>query len=246
MGCYRSRNKALILAAGLGTRLAPITNHKPKSLVAVNGKPILLKQIENLILNGIADITVVSGYKADVLEREVHKQYPEVKILESADYAVTNNMYSAYVGMKSMFPDGIIKPFYMMNADVFYDASVIAALEKEPYNNLIAVDVGRYMEESMKVVEKDGRLVEISKQITQENALGCSIDVYKFGADGGRAFFDRCVEYIEKKKELKKWSEAALNDALGDVVFRTCPLDGRWLEIDNHEDLAAAEALFAE
>lgn len=246
MEFYVSNNKALILAAGLGTRLAPITNDCPKSLVPVNGKPILIRQIENLKANGIDDITIVSGYKADALEAAVHEKYPEIKIVESVDYATTNNMYSAYLGIKAMFTDGIIRPFYMMNADVFYDASVITALENDARSNLIVVDMGRYIEESMKVVEKDGRIIAISKQITPEDALGCSIDVYKFGADGGKAFFDRCVEYIDEKKELKKWSEVALNDALADVVFQACPLDGRWLEIDNHEDLAAAEALFAE
>ena len=63
--------KALILAAGLGTRLAPITDDRPKSLVPVNGKPILFKQIENLLKNGITDITVVSGYKGDMLKKTV-------------------------------------------------------------------------------------------------------------------------------------------------------------------------------
>lgn len=64
--------KALILAAGLGTRLAPITNDIPKSLVPVNGKPIILKQIDNLHKNGITDITIVSGYKANILEEKIH------------------------------------------------------------------------------------------------------------------------------------------------------------------------------
>lgn len=240
------KKKALILAAGLGTRLAPITNDRPKSLVPVNGKPILLKQIENLKANDIEDITVVSGYKADFLEKAVHEKYPEIKIVESVDFATTNNMYSAYIGIKSMFPDGIIAPFYMMNADVFYDTSVITALENDFRQNLIVVDIGRYIEESMKVVEKDGRIVTISKQVMPEDALGCSIDVYKFGADGGKAFYDCCVDYIEEKKELKKWSEVALNDALVKVKFCACSLVGRWLEIDNHEDLSAAETLFAE
>ena len=50
--------------------------------------------------------------------------------------------------------------------------------------------------------------------------------------------------YIEIKKERKLWSEVALNDAFADAVFVACPLNGRWFEIDNHEDLIAAEALF--
>ena len=238
--------KALILAAGLGTRLSPLTNDRPKSLVAVNGKPILFKQIENLNENRITDITIVSGYKAEVLEKAVHNRYPDIKIVKSVDYATTNNMYSAYLGIQSMFPDKAVKPFFMMNADVFYDSSVIKGLVSCDASDASVVDIGGYIEESIKVVEKDGRLIEISKQIAPEAALGCSIDVYKFSSKGGLAFYNRCTEYIEVKKELKMWSEVALNEALNDVVFKACPLNGRWIEIDNHEDLTEAEKLFAE
>ena len=138
--------KALILAAGLGTRLAPITDRVPKSLVPVNGKPILMKQIENLYQNEITDITIVSGYKAAVLEHVVHEKYPEIHIIESVDYATTNNMYSAYLAIRSMFPDGDISGFYMMNADVFFDASVITSLRDDPATDAIVVDIGRYIE----------------------------------------------------------------------------------------------------
>lgn len=233
--------KALILAAGFGSRLAPITDNLPKSLVPVNGTPILFKQIENLLKNDIIDITIVSGYKADVLEREVHKRYPNVKIVESVDYATTNNMYSAYLGIKEVGTDG----FLMMNADVFFDCSVIAGLLYWKSENAIVVDVGSYNEESMKVIQEDNRITTISKKVDRANALGNSIDVYKFGPDGAKAFFKKCAEYIEEKKELKKWSEVALNDILNEVTFEACPLIGRWFEIDNHDDLAAAEKLFA-
>lgn len=234
--------KALILAAGFGSRLAPITNICPKSLVPVNGKPILFKQIENLLENGIADITIVSGYKGEILENTVYKKYPDIKIIHSADYAATNNMYSAYLAREAM--DG--SNFLMMNADVFFDASVITALLQCAYPDAVVVDIGTYLEESMKVIEKAGRLVEISKAIPADAALGTSIDVYKFSKEGGAAFLAKCADYIECKKELKKWSEVALNDILGDIVFQACPLRGRWFEIDNHDDLAAAERLFAD
>lgn len=234
--------KALILAAGLGTRLAPITNDRPKSLVSVNGKPILMKQIENLHENGIIDITIVSGYKADILEKSVHEVYPEIKIIESIDYATTNNMYSAYIARDAIGNN----EFLMMNADVYYDSSVIKALLENKAENAIVTDIGTYIEESMKVVEVEGRLTKISKTIAREEALGTSIDVYKFSQEGGKAFFSKCEEYIEGRKELKMWSEVALNDILPEIVFKACPLVGRWVEIDNHDDLAAAEKLFAE
>lgn len=150
-------------------------------------------------------------------------------------------MYSAYIARKEFYN----QEFLMMNADVFFDASVIHALLENKTSNAIVTDIGTYLEESMKVVEKDGHLVEISKAVSEKDMLGVSIDVYKFSKEGGKAFFDKCAEYIEEKKELKMWSEVALNDILLDVKFQACPLVGRWLEIDNHDDLAAAEQLFA-
>ena len=232
--------KALILAAGFGSRLAPLTDNCPKSLVEVNGKSILFKQIENLHENGITDITIVSGYKAEILESRVKEQYPDINIICSVDYATTNNMYSAYIAREKLEGES----FLMMNADVFYDSSVIKALLDFNYGNAIVTDIGTYYEESMKVIEKKGRITNISKQISKEDALGASIDVYKFSPEGGKAFFDKCKEYIEDKKEVKLWSEVALNDALKEVEFRACPLVGRWVEIDNHDDLANAEKLF--
>lgn len=233
---------ALILAAGLGSRLAPITDNCPKSLVMVNGKPILVKQIENLIENGITDITIISGYKAEILQERIHSQFPKVQIINNVDYASTNNMYSAYLAREVM--DG--QDFIMMNADVFYDSSVIEKLLAFDADNAIVTDIGTYIEESMKVIEVNNRLLKISKTITSDEALGVSIDVYKFSTEAGSAFFKKCAEYIEDKKELNMWSEIALNDILPKVEFRACPLVGRWFEIDNHEDLMAAEKLFAE
>ncbi len=234
--------KALILAAGFGSRLAPITNDIPKSLVEVNGKSILFKQIDNLHENGITDITIISGYKADVLESRVREKYHDINIICSEDYQNTNNMYSAYLARNELKGSD----FLMMNADVYYDSSVISELLRFDYPNAIVTDIGTYYEESMKVIEENGRLIEISKKITEADALGSSIDVYKFSAAGGKAFFDKCAEYIEKRKELKLWSEVALNDVLKEVEFRACPLVGRWVEIDNHDDLKLAIETFSE
>ncbi len=235
--------KALILAAGLGTRLAPITDEHPKCMTeVVNGITIIQKQMNNLLENGISDITVISGYKSNLLEEYLRKIYADVKIIESIDYASTNNMYSAFLGRKNVEGDS----FLMMNADVFYDSCVLQNLLNFESQDAIVVDMGRYIEESMKVVEKDGKLVAIAKTITQEDALGSSIDVYKFSVEGGKAFFAKCNEYINQKKELKKWSEVALNDILKECDFHACPLVGRWYEIDNHEDLAAAKKMFAD
>lgn len=233
--------KALILAAGRGTRLAPLTESLPKALVPVDGKPILLKQLENLYDNDITDITVVAGYRANMVQAAVHDQFRDVNIIENHDYAETNNMYSALLAREAVEGDD----FLLMNADVFMDSAVIESLLTFHGANAIVTDIGFYLEESMKVVEADGRIIRISKEIPEDEALGASIDVYKFSAAAGTAFFDRCAEYVEKG-EKKLWSEVALNDILSEMSFEACPLNGRWYEIDDMEDLTAAERIFAE
>ena len=234
--------KALILAAGLGSRLAPITDTCPKSLVPINGKPILGKQIDNLYENGIYDITIIAGYKADILTTYISEKFgAQINIIENKEYASTNNMYSAYLALEHFYGH----PFLMMNADVFFDSSILKTLLSFNAQNAVVVEYGRYLEESMKVSAQDGRLCRIAKTIPPSEALGTSIDVYKFFEDGSQAFFNKCAEYIDIKHDVKLWSEVAINDIFEEVEFEACPLNGRWFEIDTLDDLAEAEKIFA-
>lgn len=235
------RVKALILAAGMGTRLKPITDFKPKCMVEINGKPIIYKQIDNLAKNGIKDITVIAGYKSEMLKNALKQQYPFVKVVINDRYATTNNMYSAYLA-KEYYSQS---EFLLMNADVFYDESVISELASRRYKNSIVVEKGVYNVESMKVRFNNGHISEISKKIPKEKAYGVSIDVYKFSAQGSKVFFEKVIEYIELRKELNHWTEVALNEILSEVTFIPCPLKGRWMEIDNYDDLKKAECIFS-
>lgn len=232
--------KALILAAGFGSRLVPITNYKPKSLVKVNGTPIIFKQIENLEENGIHDITIITGYLSSVINEVLRKNYPEVRIITNKDYAKTNNMYSAYLAGEIFKSD-----LLMMNADVFFDSCIISSLLNCSFPNAIAVDKARYLKESMKISFDGIRIKKISKEISPVEAYGTSIDVYKFSRESAIKFFEKCRYYIEEKNELNLWSEVALDSILSKEVFLPCDITGRWVEIDNHEDLKIAQRLFA-
>ena len=233
--------KALILAAGMGTRLGPLTDKIPKCLVPVNGVPIIARQIENLVDNGIREIYIVSGYKSDILESVLKGSYPFVNIVLNANYGETNNMYSAYLTMDALYGN----EFILMNGDVFFDESVISELLKPMYLNSIVVEKGVYNDESMKVrVDNTNRIVEISKKIPEILAYGVSIDVYKFSAEASKSFFERIREIVEVHGKLNEWTEVALNEILSKVKFEPCPLKGRWVEIDNYEDLKFAEEIF--
>lgn len=232
--------KALILAAGLGTRLSPLTDVKPKSMVEVNGVPIILKQISNLIKYNVNDITVVAGYKSEILIETLNKIYPEVNIIVNNEFKTTNNMFSAYLARN--FFEG--HQFLLLNGDVYFDDVIIKELTKDVYENAIVVEEGIYIEESMKVTYNNSQINEISKEIGIKEAYGTSIDIYKFSAKASTIFFKEISEVIIEKGIVNQWTEVGLNQILGKIQFKPCPLTGKWMEIDNHDDLKKAELLF--
>lgn len=233
--------KAVILAAGLGSRLRPITNDIPKCMVSVNGIHIIEKQLNNLVKNGVRDICVVTGYKSKVLKKFILSKFSFVKIVDNCRYDETNNMYSLYLCRN--FING--EDFLLMNADVFYDANIIEGILCNSQSNMIACETGRYNEESMKItVLGDGSIDHISKQITEDKAYATSIDVYKLGCVAGKLLMDRICYIVEREKNENSWTEVALDEILACVKFYPYAIEGRWFEIDTHDDLLQAERLF--
>ena len=150
-------------------------------------------------------------------------------------------MYSAYLARECFYGC----PFLMMNADVFFDSSILKTLLSFEAPNAVVTEYDKYLGESMKVSANGKRLCRIAKTIPRSKALGTSIDVYKFSDEGNKAFFNKCAEYIDIKHDVKLWSEVAINDIFAEVEFEACPINGRWFEIDTLDDLAEAEKIFA-
>lgn len=235
--------KAIILAAGLGSRLRPITDEKPKCMVPVNEEPIIHKQISNLLDNGIKenDIIVVGGYKAEILEEYLKNTFPIVKMIHNSRYAETNNMYSLYLAMKEVGDSA----FLLMNADVFFDGNVIDGILACESENAIASDKTQYLEESMKIcVREGGRITHISKAISEEDHFAVSIDVYKISKKASQILMNIIKDFIEVRKDENSWTEVALDQIFDTCEFKPYVIEGRWVEIDNHDDLKLAESLF--
>lgn len=238
--------QAIILAAGLGTRLRELITDKPKCMVHVNGRPIIGWQVDALLAAGIGDITIVTGYHAPVLRDYVTKAFPSagIKFLHSEDYATTNNMYSLWITQGIRRADASL---LFMNADVAFDPEVITRLVRSP-QSAVAVDEGSYNEESMKVIaDETGRLNGISKQFAEADALGSSIDVYFLLPADADTLYAQCEEIIVGESQRKQWTELALHRLLesGRIHMRSMNVAGLgWYEIDNPTDLAIAENLF--
>ena len=232
--------KALILAAGMGSRLRPMTQECPKALVRVHGQPILRRQIEGLHNNGIEDITVVAGYQGQRIREAAEGLGAEV--MENQEFSATNNMYSAWIAREKFSGED----FLLMNGDVFFEDALLGTLLAFPGENAIATREGEYRQESMKVAGSRNRLKRISKDIKRKEAFGISLDIYKFSREASALFFDACGWYIVEKKERGLWSEEALNVVLSESVFRPCPVKERWAEIDSLEDLKEADRIFGQ
>ncbi|MBR1792393.1 MAG: phosphocholine cytidylyltransferase family protein [Bacteroidales bacterium] len=233
--------KAVILAAGIGSRLRPITNDIPKCMVPVNGIRIIDKQLNNLVSNGINDIYVITGYKSEVLSFYLQKHYPSVRIIENTLYLDTNNMYSLFLAKNYVFG----QDFLLMNADVYFERSVISGLLTNLGVSKIACDRSKFLDESMKIKLKDDRVYHISKTIPQTDYYAVSIDVYYIAAADSRPLFDEIENTIIVRGDRNSWTEVALDHVLDKADFRPYVIDGKWFEIDNHDDLSFAEALFA-
>lgn len=232
--------KAVILAAGLGSRLRPITNEVPKCMVPVNGIRIIDKQIDNLLANGINEIYVVDGYKADILASHLKEIYHQVHIISNPRYAETNNMYSLF--LTAQYVKG--EEFLLMNSDVYYDSSIIKGIIEGEDQSKIACDQSGYMEESMKITLDGARINHISKKITPEEHYAVSIDVYRISKEDSRTLFKEIENTIVGRKDENSWTEVALDNIFETTNFKPYIIDGRWFEIDNHDDLRKAEEIF--
>lgn len=236
---------AIILAAGMGTRLKPYTDTKPKCMIQVAGKPILQHQIEAYRDAGITKIIVVTGYFSEQLHEFVSGYGQLVQCVYNEDFNTTNNMYSLYLALQQVEDQTSI---VLGNGDVVMDSSIIRNLMKQP-GSVIAVDKGSYDEESMKIVVSEGYVQKISKLIKAEEAYGNSIDVYKFEGAFFEEFKSVVESTIEEEGNLNDWTEVAIDKALFRNTALVRPFEigsGRWTEVDNYEDLQMADQKFSQ
>ncbi|NSW90068.1 MAG: phosphocholine cytidylyltransferase family protein [Firmicutes bacterium] len=237
--------KAVILAAGIGSRLRPITDNTPKTLVKVNGKPIINYILDAIQSVGIYDVIICNGYKAAKLVNHCRTYYPDINFIfvENKEYDSTNNMYSFYLA-KDYLDDDII----LMNADVVFDKDILKGMILQ-HNTMVAVERGRYLGESMKIIVEQGIIKGISKEFSAEQSYGTSIDIYKIMKDDLECIKNEMYEIIEIKNEKTRWTEVMLNNLFNNGELIAFPYDifnKKWVEIDNYMDLMEAEKLFGE
>lgn len=239
--------KAIIIAAGLGSRLEHYTDEKPKCMVDVGGRSILSYQLEAFERHGIDDIHIVRGYLADRLVVDGASYH------ENPDYQSNNILLSLFCAESAM--DG---PFLSTYSDIVYTPEVVEALLDSPHDISLVVDrqwhrayEGRedHPPEQAELAEVDGdRVVRVGKQVGPENAVGEFIGLAKYSAEGARqmreVYADVRDEYGDEDpfQAAERFRKAYLTDLFGELIERGVevgftPIDGGWREIDTVQDL---------
>ena len=251
MSRIQDNTAAIILAAGIGSRLNPLTLEKPKSLIKVNNREILDYQIKGYQSAGIKlkNIIVITGYKTDMIEKFLDENYPEVTVITNEDYKTTNNMYSLYLGLRYVKNNlKNINTLIINNADCIYSEKTMQKFINSDLKNSIAVQPGCYITESMKIsVNNENKITDISKNLPEEESFGVSVDFYKYSDTTIDELFNIIKDFVEIKKDLNRWTEVAF--PLLFLKSNVYPFDinnEKWIEIDNMEDLIQADRLFSD
>lgn len=235
--------KAVILAAGIASRLRPLTDNTPKCLLEVGDNTILGKTLDNLVKNDINDLVVVTGYLQDMIKDFIAEKYPQINVeyIYNEKYESTNNIYSLWMTKEKV----INGDFILLDSDILFDHRIIKQLLDSDYENCLAVKSGFELgEEEIKVTLNDKKCItEISKTIDPKLAIGESIGIEKFSNNYVKQLFGILDDMIINHNQVDIFYEAAFERSLkeGAEIYTVDVGDFRCMELDTAEDIEAAK-----
>lgn len=242
--------KALILAAGFGKRLQPITNEIPKSMVSVNGTPLLCNALNNVTACGISEIGIVVGHMADYIRSQIGNEWKGVPItyFENPRYLETNNVVSLCCAADFCDDDML-----MLECDIYYHKEMLERLMagEGECSILVSPFNPKTMDGSVIRVEGD-RAVELilGKWQGEDFDYSCTrktVNMYRFSADFVKNKYMPLVRWYVRNMGENSYYEKVLGSLLYyrelDVRVVEVPED-MWREVDDAEDLARARAHF--
>jgi choline kinase len=237
---------AVILAAGIGSRLRPLTDDCPKSLLSVGGSIILERMIRNCLSCGISQFVIVVGHKADQIKQLVNKNFRGIRVT----YVINERYHDTNTGYSLMLASSAIgsAEFVKFDADLVFDVNILRRLIDSDLPNVLCIDRDIALEdEEVKVVTDDQmRVLEIGKTVDSKIAAGESIGVEKISAETGSLLFTELSQMMESSVNHQEYYEAAYSQLVSkNTVFHALDITGqKWTEIDTSEDFATANRLF--
>lgn len=238
--------QALILAAGVGRRLGS-ADPGPKAMLRFGGRSLLARHVALLQACGVTDVTVVVGFEAARMRAEIAALDGNVSVIENPDYR-EGSVVSLWAG-RAVLRSGT--PVLLMDADVLYDARLMARLVGSAKPDCLLLD--REIEpgdEPVKLCVAGGRIVDFHKRPTEPGEWhGESVGFFRFSAATAAELADRAEDYVGSGRRMMEYEEP-----IRDMIRASTPerfgfedISGLpWTEIDFPEDVVKAEALLPE
>jgi choline kinase len=234
--------RGIILAAGVASRLRPLTNNTPKCLLPVGDDTILGHTLGNLRESALEDVVIVTGYLGEHIRDFVARRFPDLNVtfLHNPVYESTNNIYSLWLTREQVVDDEVL----LMDSDILFDWRIIPLLVASGPKSCLAVrhDHALGAEEIKVKTNARGLITTIGKEINPSEAVGESIGIERFDRPFVRSLFEILDRMICIEKRVNIFYEAAFQEAI-DQGAELFPVDvgfHRCMEIDTADDLERA------
>ena len=233
--------KAIILNAGEGKRLRPLTQNMPKCLLEIGDRTILEHQLFSLEKCGIKTVILVLGYKIPMILEKLRQCSFDLKIRYTLNpiYSRTNTAYSLWLVRDEMNQD-----FLYLNGDVFFHINILKRLLRSRHNTCLAIVRKEVGAEEVKVKLSNGLVTELSKDMAPSMADGEFVGIAKFSRYINDAFINKLNEIVNEGT-LTAFFELAIRRLLKTYnVWGVDISDLPCIEIDTHEDLEDAKRIY--
>ncbi len=234
--------KVVILGAGQGKRLLPMTAEVPKALLDVGGRSLIARQIDALSACGLKDFVVVSGYGTGAMEEALgaiaREKGVSVKVVYNPFYAVADNLASCWMARHEMTGD-----FVQVNGDNLFRADLVKRLLGSPPASVtVAINrKPRYDADDMKVMLDGDRMTEIGKTLPVEAVDAEAIGLYVFRGEGVGLYREVLERDMREPQALKQWFPSAVGQLAKLTAVKVCDVGSiEWCEVDFPTDLQAA------
>jgi choline kinase len=233
--------KAIILSAGQGRRLMPLTANTPKCCLVLRDKTLLEHQVEALAANGVSEVVVVTGFGHRVVENIVSEIHcVAIRTLYNPFYALSDNLGTSWVARNEMKT-----PFLLVNGDTLFEPATLARLleGEKSYPITLATDHKfHYDADDMKISAAGEHLQHVGKKLPAEIVNGESIGMMVFDQAGADAFVDRVENLMAGTDGLARWYLSAIDELADDGLVGIRSINGSgWCEVDDLTDFAHAE-----
>ena len=244
--------KAIILAAGMGSRLRPLTNDKPKCMIKLFNETLIERQIKIFHSHNINDITIVTGYRGEIID------IPDVNYVKNENYETTNMNESLFCALE---PSN--SPVLVTYSDIVFEQKIIQRMLEITDGIRLAVNLNwkkhyqnrknHPLSEAENVLVENGRILQIRKNISkslENQQIGEFLGIMMVSSEHVKILLEK-YSYLKKNHigafhNSSSLSNAYLTDMLQEMIncgatVKPVFTEGKWCEIDTPEDLKNAE-----